>query len=185
PPGESVIILISSRPELLPETIRSRCSRINFSPLSPESCRTVLEGKIPGNNIDLVTRLSMGRPGIALSADLLEERTWFLDLFNSMMKAEKDGWTSREDMELWFDHALTLLRDMTVLTINSDPSSLVNTDLKEYLSKLSKSLDAKVIINVYAELYRVKELLSFNLNKSITWNCTSSFLRRELAAENA
>jgi DNA polymerase-3 subunit delta' len=91
PPEESVIILVSSRPDLLLPTIRSRCSRINFSPLSPEDCRRVLEGKIPDENLDTVARLSMGRPGLALSAELMEEKQWFFNLFSSMMEAEKDG----------------------------------------------------------------------------------------------
>ena len=181
PPEDSIIILISSKPDRLPDTIRSRCSRINFGPLSPESCRHVLEGKIPEESIELVTRLSMGRPGAALSGDLLEERTWFLNLFKCMFNAEKDGWTSREDMDLWFEIVLTILRDMAVLKITGETSQLINIDLHEYISKLSKFTDLKVIINIHSELNQLRNLLIFNLNKSVTWNYTASLLRKELA----
>jgi len=181
PPEDSIIILISSKPDRLPDTIRSRCSRINFGLLSPESCRHVLEGKIPAESMELVTRLSMGRPGTALSGDLLEERMWFLNLFKSMLNAEKDGWTSREDMERWFELVLTILRDMAVLKITGGNSGLIHIDLHEYFSKLSKFTDLKVIMNIHNELNQLKNLLMFNLNKSITWNYTASLLRKELA----
>jgi len=42
PPGDSLIILISSNPARLPDTIRSRCSRINFTPLSLDACEEVI-----------------------------------------------------------------------------------------------------------------------------------------------
>ncbi|MEJ2683587.1 MAG: DNA polymerase III subunit delta' [Candidatus Sulfobium sp.] len=181
PPGESVIILVSSRPEVLPGTIRSRCARINFSPLSLESCVRVLGEKIQGDHPALSARLSMGRPGFALSAGLLEERTWFLDLFRSMLEGEKDAWASREDMDRWFGQMLALLRDMAVLKVTAEPSLLLNIDLGDYVAKLSTDTDLKVIIEVYNELNRVKNQLRFNLNKSVTWNYASSLLRKEFA----
>jgi DNA polymerase-3 subunit delta' len=184
PPEASVIILVSSRPDLLLPTIRSRCSRINFSPLSPEACRRVLAGKIPEENLDSVARLSMGRPGRALSADLLEEKQWFFGLLGNMMNAEKDGWTSREDMELWFDYSLALLRDMAVLKITGNTESLISPERAEQLAKLNKSADIQVIIYLYKELNRLRSLLIYNLNKSVTWNYTASLLRKELAAKN-
>src|SRR3990172_7806680 len=43
PPDESLIILVASNPDRLPETIRSRCSRIRFAPLSLQACREVIQ----------------------------------------------------------------------------------------------------------------------------------------------
>lgn len=181
PPGDSIIILVSSRPDRLPDTIRSRCSRINFEPLSTESCMQVLKDRIPEEGLELVTRLCMGRPGTALSSDLVEEKTWFINLFMSMMNAEKDGWTSREDMEKWLELSLTIFRDLAVLKITGETTGLINIDMHEYLKKLSKSADLKVIINLHNELSKLKGLLFFNLNKSVTWNYTASLLRKELS----
>jgi len=181
PPEDSVIILVSSKPDMLPATIRSRCSRINFSPLPTDACMQVLSGKeTDAGKLSLAARLSMGRPGTALSADLTEERTWFLNLFRGMLHAEKDGWSSRDDMERWFDHVLIFFRDMTVLKVTKDPGRLINADLEAYFSDLSKSADVKVIIYIHQELSRIRRLLSFNLNKSITWNYTASMLRKVL-----
>ncbi len=184
PPEESIIILISSRPDLLLPTIRSRCSRISFYPLSSDACRAVLKGKVPGEYLGAVAGLSMGRPGLALSTDLIEERNWFFTLLDSMMNAEKDGWASREDMERWLDFSLALLRDMTVLKVTDDTGALIGPDRGEYLSKLNKSVDLKVIIDIYGELTRLKRLLLYNLNKSVTWNYIASLLRKELSVRD-
>ncbi|HDK41429.1 MAG TPA: DNA polymerase III subunit delta', partial [Nitrospirae bacterium] len=43
PPGRSVLVLISSMPELVPLTVRSRCQRINFSPLPLKKMGELLE----------------------------------------------------------------------------------------------------------------------------------------------
>jgi DNA polymerase III subunit delta' len=184
PPEESVIILVSSRPDLLLPTIRSRCSRINFSPLSSDACKSVLKGKVPEDNLDVIAGLSMGRPGLALSTDLIEERNWFFNLLDSMLNAEKDGWASREDMEQWLDSSFAFLRDMMVLKVTGNSDALISPDRREYTAKLNKSVGLKVIINIYGELNRLKSLMLYNLNKSITWNYIASLLRKELSAQN-
>jgi len=180
PPEDSVIILISSRTDRLPATIRSRCSRVNFVTLSLESCKQVLHGKVPEKESESLARLSMGKPGLALSSDLKEEISWFSNLLQGMMNAEKDSWASREEMDKWFEYVLTIMRDAAVYRITGDSSQLINADLKEYACKLGKSTDLKVIIDLYKELSFVKGLLMFNLNKSITWNYTASLLRKGL-----
>lgn len=180
PPADSVIILITAKPGALPDTIRSRCSRVNFYPLPHDACREVLEDRYQGQDLDLVVTLSMGRPGAAHTNDLREERDWFLGHFRHMLNAGKDGWTSREDMERWFDQAVIMLRDLAAVKI-AGPSRIINIDLRDYLSELSKSIDLNVIIYLYQELSLLKGQLLYNLNKSITWNYTASLLRKELA----
>ena len=180
PPEDSVIILISSRSDRLPATIRSRCSRINFVTLSLESCRQVLHGKVPDKDASALARLSVGKPGLALLSDLKEEISWFSGLLQGMLNAEKDSWASREEMDKWFEYVLTIMRDAAVYRITGESSQLINADLKEYACKLGKSTDLKVIIDLYKELSYIKGLLLFNLNKSITWNYTASLLRKGL-----
>jgi DNA polymerase III subunit delta' len=180
PPGDSVIILISSRPDRLPATIRSRCSRVNFVTLSLGACRQVLGGKVPDEELEALSRLSMGKPGRALSSDLKEEITWFSGLLQGMLNAEKDSWASREDMDRWFEYALTMMRDAAVIRITGGASQLVISGLREYVYKMGKYTDLQGIIDLYEELSAVKGLLIFNLNKSITWNYTASLLRKGL-----
>ena len=182
PPEDSLIILIASRPDRLPSTIRSRCSKIAFHTLSLDSCRKILDGRVADDEIEQAARLSMGRPGLALSSDSKEDQAWFMGLLDAMLRAEKDCWASREEIEKWFDLALTFMRDLAVLKETGRPKLLVNTALAENLSTLGKSVEVQGIINIYKELSFVKTMLLFNLNKSLTWNYTAALLRKELVS---
>jgi len=204
PPENSVIILISSKPDRLPDTIRSRCSRINFTPLSPDECLAVITRQVkdlsgvkpsragknpsidtPGPGVSTVVQLSMGRPGLAVSADLLEEREWFLKLLKSMLNAEKDGWATKEEMERWFELLLILLRDIVIVKITGKQTGLINLDLGEYVKKLSRSIDLQGIIMDYVQLNTLKGYFNFHLNKGLTWNYTGSLLRARMDIPNA
>jgi DNA polymerase-3 subunit delta' len=189
PPKDSLIILISSNPDRLPDTIRSRCSKVNFTPLSHEACRKVIETvrsqESKDSRLSTLVRLSMGRPGLAASGDLIEERAWFIKLLKGMLNAEKDGWTSKEEMERWFDLLLILFRDMAIIKITQDETNLINIDFKDYLNKLSSSIDLKVIIENYQRLNTLKGYFNFNLNRSLTWNYTGSLLRKTMDVKYA
>jgi len=180
PPEDSLIILISSRPDRLPATIRSRCSKISFQTHSLSSCEEILKKKMNSDEAAQALRLSLGRPGIALSSDVREDRDWFVDLLKAMMGAEKDGWASREEMEKWFDLALMFIRDLAVYRITRRAERLINADLAGLMDKMGKSLEIQGIIELYKELSFIKTMLLFNLNKSLTWNYTASLLRKEL-----
>jgi len=220
PPEESLIILVSSNPDRLPDTIRSRCSRINFTPLSSTACEKVIlnvlrqkpdasgDASAPGRGgksplkkkkeesaktsslldpltLSLLMRLSMGSPGNAITQDLIADRTWSLQLLKGMLNAEKDGWTSKEDMERWFDLILILLRDMAVFRITGNESRLFNVDLKEYIGDMSSATDIKVIIESYQRMNTMKGYFGVHLNKSLTWNYTGSLLRKIMDVTNA
>jgi hypothetical protein len=153
---------------------------VNFFAISLGPCKQVLRGKVPDEELETLARLSMGKPGLALSADLKEEIAWFSGLLKAMLNAEKDSWASREEMDKWFEYALSMMRDAAVLLITGETSQLINADLREYVYKLGKYTELQVIIDIYKELSLVKGLLMFNLNKSITWNYTASLLRKGL-----
>jgi DNA polymerase-3 subunit delta' len=192
PPKDSLIILISSNPDRLPDTIRSRCSRVNFTPLPHQSCKKIIEtinnqqgNKKTDEELSTLVRLSMGRPGLAFTGDLTEERAWFINLLKGMLNAEKDGWTSKEEMERWFELILIMLRDIAVMKITRDETNLINIDLKDYLNKLSNSMDLKVIIDYYQILSTLRGYLNFNLNRSLMWNYTGSLLRNKMDVKYA
>lgn len=67
PPGNTVIILISSNPAGLLPTIVSRCRQIRFVPMPPETLAPLLEetlGTLPNESLRLA-RLAEGCPGTA------------------------------------------------------------------------------------------------------------------------
>jgi len=198
PPDESLLILITAHPDMLPETIRSRCCRLNFMPLASDACGKVIQkvlaqDKKRGETLDralsAMVRLSMGRPGLAISSDLEKERERFIALLENMLHGDNETWADREEMEQWIDMAFIVLRDMLVWKIGEGqrgdwvfPDSvsgdmLLNPDMEDFISKMSKSADIKDIIKAYATMISLKRQMGFNLNKAITWNYTASVLK--------
>ncbi len=195
PPPQSLIVLVASNPERLPDTIRSRCSRINFVPLSLAACRDVIQREwerekvgqkslrretkrapISPSALDLSARLAMGRPGTVAGEDSMEQRARFLSLLKEVGTLGLDGWSSREEMEKWFDFLLSVLRDVAIMKITGRSEHLMNADLEDEISAASMAIDLRVIIERYRQIVDLRGRLHFNLNKSLTWNYTGVLL---------
>lgn len=66
PPARTVMILVTSTPDELPDTVRSRCQRVDFAPLSEATVLAALERDgIPAERAALVARLAGGQLGRA------------------------------------------------------------------------------------------------------------------------
>jgi DNA polymerase III subunit delta' len=70
PAPYAVLILTSSRPRNLLETIRSRCQELRFAPLSPEHVQTILsrQGEHEAHLVAFAARASQGSAGRAINA---------------------------------------------------------------------------------------------------------------------
>ena len=80
PQPRVLFLLLTDEPEQLPETVISRCQRIDLRPVAAEKIKMELLRKgAPGEKAELLSRLSHGRPGWAfeIAADdvLLSRRT--------------------------------------------------------------------------------------------------------------
>ncbi|HKE53448.1 MAG TPA: DNA polymerase III subunit [Actinomycetota bacterium] len=77
PPADAVLMLLSARPDELPETILSRCHVVSFRPLSEsfvaraleaegiEAGRALLAARLAGGNLGRARRLGSGTDGLA------------------------------------------------------------------------------------------------------------------------
>ncbi len=172
PPPGSLILLTSSRPDVLPATIRSRCVPVRFHPLSREECRKVLRSTLKETGGEDVLGLVMGRPGLAASGDVAKERAWFMRLLDQMLRAEtRDGWADRTEMRSWLDMCTVLLRDLVVHAIMQRSADLL-------LGRAFKGADLATLLETYRQVERVKGLVDVNLNKLITWNYVAASMRR-------
>jgi DNA polymerase-3 subunit delta' len=197
PPEESLLVLVTPHPDMLAETIRSRCSRIAFTPLSPDMCEKVIrkvhnkdskgsEG-IPG--LPTMVRLCMGRPGLAISSDRVEERERCITLLENMAGGEGETWADREEMEQWVDMMCILLRDMVLTKIAQESPEesthslagagniLLNADMQDFISDMATPNAVRDILGAYEKLIVLKGVLGFNLNKAVTWNYVSSIMQ--------
>lgn len=186
PPPQSLLVLISSMPELIPLTIRSRCQRINFLPLSHKKMDELLRYKHSKEGLNvhskqamLISMLSGGRPGWALSNDLIERRDRAFDEFKSLLKGiEEDLWVDRDSMEEWFDWVQLWLRDIAVYNATGRPDLLINQDKEKEIANISKKAELKDILKLSDTLYNIKDALRFNLNKQLTLYHTYFLLKK-------
>ena len=197
PPEESLLVLVTPHPDMLAETIRSRCSRIAFVPLSPDMCEKVIrkvhrkdnkgsEG-IPG--LPTMVRLCMGRPGLAISSDRVKERERCITLLENMAGGDGEAWADREEMEQWLDMTCILLRDMALTKIAQESAEesthsladagnvLLNADMQDFVSEMATPNAVRDILGAYEKLIVLKGVLGFNLNKAVTWNYVSSIMQ--------
>jgi len=191
PPDDSLIILIASNSDRLPETIRSRCSVVRFNTLPAASCGEVIrtiQGKqskgkgqkregMADHQSGAALRLAMGRPGLAVSSDLLADRERFLRLLENMLGDGGEAWADREEMEQWLDMAVIVLRDMVLLKTTGSAGMLFNEDIAGTLKGMSDRAGVQSLLTLYGGINRLRGKLDFNLNKAITWNYTASMLK--------
>lgn len=181
PPQDSLIMLVSSNPDRLPDTIRSRCTQVRFYPLPFDGCRKLISEQTDADAkvTALMLKLSMGRPGLGLAMDFAKEKEYFERLLENMIHGEsKDTWADKAAIRSWLDMAGVFLRDIVVTRITGKETDVL---LDKRFEVKGKRLDINDILDAYQSLQQVSGLLDFNLNKSITWNYVSSIMRTLMA----
>lgn len=183
PPAASYIFLVSSRPDALLPTIRSRCQTLRFAPIDGTEIENYLSAnkKIAREDAALLAKLSGGRLGNAVEADLerfrarrnamlkvlesiliKEDRAELLRIAEEMNDAKnKDAYEDKLEI------LQTLIHDLWILRNRADEKILVNVDSIAYLRKLAERADSKKLSAWLAEIEILREQLAVNLNRKI------------------
>jgi len=174
PPENTVILLVSSNPDRLPDTIRSRCMHVLFRPLSGDAFSQVLALKSDGKSPGPFAALAMGRPGISITRDFAKEKKWFMDILENMSNGDtRCAWNDKNDIRLWLDLSLVMLRDMAVHSVTGNDSALLCEGKRP-------GVDLLQVLDTAVKLQRLLSLVELNLNKSITWNYVSGIIQKTL-----
>ncbi len=178
PPSGSIIIMITSSPDSLPSTIRSRCCRINFSPIPEKDVEGIMRS-IKSFDYDLKTlvRLSMGRPGLVNSSDTFRDREKLFGMLKALIGGGSNAWKDREEVEAFIEYIILIIRDILVCKLDYE-GGLLNIDMKDYVKEIAGMATMKDIIDTYERVLVLRRQLEFNLNIGITWNYLSQILRR-------
>jgi len=184
PTPQSLLILVSSRPEVLLPTIRSRCQTIHFSPLPVDAMSSYIREHVQGlsdRQSALLSLLSGGRIGVALNEELLEQRDRSYEILEQLLaRGGDDVWEDREDMEQWFDWGQVWMRDIAVFKTTGRADMLINADRAGEIQAIARGAAIGEILKLARELSTVRRQLFFNLNKQVTLNYTSLLLRKRL-----
>jgi DNA polymerase-3 subunit delta' len=182
PSRRTIFILITQYPEKLPDTIRSRCFKIQFSPIDRESIKEFLTHKIDDSEkIDLLSRIcdgSLKKAILLLDDDFFEKRRKRILSFLSFLKREKSyieflkEISSEENIKEVIVFFEEVISDMIVMKRSTDESLILNIDfLKDlYETQILFSIDS---------LLKMGELL-FDFEKEIEYNINLALLIRNL-----
>jgi DNA polymerase-3 subunit delta' len=183
PPESTLIVLVTSKPYGLPETIRSRCLMLSFAPLSALEIEAQLKKKDgkSTDDIGLRARLARGSIGHALEIDLDEYREMrgtMLDLVEALASTRDVSKLlgiseylgrrlEREPFESHLDTLLTLLEDLFHLKVTASEESLTNGDILERLQRLGEKITLDQITAWVDNIEEIFRALPRNVNRQL------------------
>ena len=169
PPIQSMLILLTHQPSVLPVTIRSRCQKINFKPTYDKAAIDWLDINLKNSQLssDLLLHLAGGGPLKAIelmNEDYLSSRHTLLEDLNALDKHNIDPlkivarWQNlgAENTVSWL---MQIINDLVRLKLCSDNATIMNLDLREDLQGLTNTLDLLKLMRGYDFiLLKYKEL---------------------------
>jgi len=183
PPATSHIFLISSRPDALLPTIRSRCQTLRFAPIDAKEIENYLSKDVKFASADaaLLAKLSNGKLGHARKTDLEKfrlNRAAMLKVLESILikenrsellriAEEMNDAKNKDDYETRLDILQTLIHDLWTMLNNADAKILVNVDLINDLKKFAERAESKKLAAWLSEIETLREQLAVNLNRKI------------------
>jgi DNA polymerase-3 subunit delta' len=183
PPDTSLLILITSKPYALLETIRSRCLMLSFAPLSADEIEEYLRANknLPGDDARLRARLARGSLGQVLEIDLDQYR----EKRNRMLETIEDivfrGETSKllsaseylgkkldkDEFEDHLDMMLILLSDIFHLKLDGSEHSITNTDVAQRLERIAGSATIEDVTQWVDRIEQMLRALPRNINRQM------------------
>ena len=168
PPSASVFLLITSMPDALLATVRSRCPQLRFSSLTETEVAKVLMQQHAYSEPDARVAAvegdgSVGRALAVRAGELAEARQAALSFLDRMGRtadaasrmesakglligkgaSSKVGLAGERDLLAGCLRSVaSLLRDMGVMTMQAGPEGLANPDLRDDLQRLARTYDA-------------------------------------------
>lgn len=178
PPEYAVFIILSSNPEMLLQTVISRCIPIRFTSVSKETVKEYAAKKYPQENPDFLAEYAGGNIGII---DEIMEREDFFPLREAALTlvlplcSEKklSAYKIAEFMEENKDNALeiisfwkSMLRDI-LLIHNSADTLVINKDKLSKLKQLAVRITPEICMKAEEALDTAEEMLGRYINPNV------------------
>lgn len=181
PPAASHIFLITSRPNALLPTIRSRVQTLRFAPVETEEIEKHLLStkRFSQSDAKVLAKLAHGRLGSALELDLEKfraRRELMFKIVQSLLQTndravllqtaeEMNDAKNKDDYEKFLDALQTLIHDIWILQIGGN--EIVNADLENHLKRFAETADSKKLSGWLTEIELMREQFAVNINKKI------------------
>ena len=174
PPGEALMILITTEPSAVLQTIRSRCQALVFQPLPAELIEARLtRDRFPAETARVAATLSGGSlaRGVEIATDgVLEGRGSFLGRIVALdlqeiallFAAAEEFAADKEGLPGLIELLMSFLRD--ILLYRSTPEALANTDLEGVIAIEAARCSEGRIMALIEQLVAMRRLLARNVN---------------------
>lgn len=170
PPRQTMIVLVTARPDRLPATIRSRCQRLDLRPPTTAEALAWLTARAPRNDWGLWLNLADGAPlaaeALAASPLAAQRTAWAKALFDlpegrgdPLKLAEEWG---RVDPRLPLRWWASVVADLIVLAqagLDATDGRLRNPDLAAVLRNLRGRLHLAALHRFLGSLQRAQGML--------------------------
>ncbi len=188
PPSASIFLLVSSMPDALLATVRSRCPRLRFGALSVAEIASALTRDHGFAEADARAAAgaadgSVGRALAAEAVDLTEalktatrllqdvarvgDPVGRLDAAKELAGKKGTSSTERDHLSACLRATASLVRDLGVLASRVDAKALANADLQSELERLSDAYDGDRSLRAYTALDQAIAALERNASPKV------------------
>lgn len=175
PPGNSILILVSHRSELLLATIRSRCQIWRFKTPEKEQAITWLSERNQSDNWDTLLRVSGNRPIQAqalIETGLGNSRIQFYEtlerfLLNQEKISKVSSKLQSEELDQLVSWQQSWCSDLVRCHYKNEPITLENPDIRRSLHSLVGRVDLQSLFRYMEKLIEFRRLSGAPLNKRL------------------
>jgi len=184
PPAASTFVLVTGRPDLLLPTVRSRCQRVRFAPLSPADIAQVLirDHGFAEHDAHAAAALADGSLGRALEGDTdvyVEAREAAVSMLGTVAHASNPmqrlaaaralgrDKVDRDELSRRLRLVSSVLRDLGVLQAQAADRMLAHGDLKPALQRLLPAFEGDRAVRAFSAVEKALDALDRNASPKI------------------
>ena len=184
PPAASTFVLVTARPDLLLPTVRSRCQRVRFAPLSPADIAQVLirDHGFAEHDAHAAAALADGSLARALEGDTdvyVEAREAAVSMLGTVAHASNPAQrlaaaralgrdkVDRDELSRRLRLVSSVLRDLGVLQAQAEERTLAHSDLKPALQRLLPAFEGDRAVRAFSAVEEALDALDRNASPKI------------------
>lgn len=183
PPSTSYIFLITSRPDRLLPTIRSRCQIMRFAPVETDAIERYLieQRAFMHDEARLASRLARGSIGRAVSINVgkfKEQRERMLAVLKAAIEGhdiaamlqiseQMNDAKNKDSFEENLSILESLIHDIWTLRIDPDPGRIANTDVADDITRLAQLGKGRDLAQWMRAITELRENLVVNINRRV------------------
>ncbi|MFA4889678.1 MAG: DNA polymerase III subunit delta' [Candidatus Omnitrophota bacterium] len=174
PPRDSIIVLISDKPNLIFKTIISRCKIIKFAPMKRLTLEEILKKDflIDGSTAHFLAYFCEGRLGKALrlkDSAVFQDKNKVIDsfVFSPRLNLEKIGFKDKAALRGSLNILAAWFRDVYLLKTGMPQAEMINFDRWEDLSKQASRYSYQELTQILGFIPQAINYLERNINTKL------------------